>query len=47
LFLIVQNRIPTKTSADNKNIETWIPKSGTAKPEIIINPNAEPARSAL
>jgi hypothetical protein len=47
LFIIVPNRIPPKTSADSKYIETWIPKRGTAKPEIIINPNAEPARSAL
>jgi hypothetical protein len=47
LLLNVPNRIPAKTSDDNKNTDTLIPNAGTANPEININPNAEPARSAL
>ena len=47
MFLIVPNTIPVKISVDNKKIETLIPSTGIEKPEIRINPKAEPARSAL
>jgi hypothetical protein len=47
LFLVVPNRIPANISIDRKNIEALIPKAGNTTPEIIINPSAEPARSAL
>lgn len=38
---------PAKISKAIIKTEARIPSTGTATPEMIINPSAEPARSAL